>query len=53
MLAVESFCALTHLTLSKSALQRLVNETGQALVAQQAEEAAAVVRVPRKEEAVV
>jgi hypothetical protein len=51
--AVESFCALTHLPLSKSALQRLVNETGQTLVAQQAEEAAAVVRVPSKEEAVV
>jgi hypothetical protein len=51
--AVESFCALTHLPLSKSALHRLVNETGQTLAAQQAEEAAAMVRAPSKEEVVV
>lgn len=51
--AAEAFAELTHLPLSKSALQRLVNRHGQVLVKQQAEEAEAMVRVPSKEEEVV
>jgi hypothetical protein len=51
--AADAFEELTHLPLSKSALQRLVNRYGQLLVNQQAEEAEAMVRVPSQEEAVV
>lgn len=51
--AADAFAELTHLPLSKSALQRLVNRYGQVLVNHQAEEAEAMVRVPSKEEEVV
>jgi hypothetical protein len=51
--AADAFAELTHLPISKSALQRLVNRYGQVLVNQQAEEAEAMVRVPSKEEEVV
>lgn len=51
--AAAAFGELLHLPLSKSRLQQLVQETGQALVQQEAEEAAAMVRVPSKEEVVV
>ena len=51
--AAAAFGELLHLPLSKSRLQQLVQEAGQALVTQEAEEAAAMVRVPSKEEVVV
>lgn len=51
--AAATFGELLHLPLSKSRLQQLVQEAGQALVAQEAAEAAAMVRVPSKEEEVV
>ena len=51
--AAEAFGELTHLPLSKSALQRLVTDSGQVVVAHQAAEAEAMVRVPSKEEEVV
>jgi hypothetical protein len=51
--AAQTFGDLTHLPLSKSMLQKLVHEAGQRLVAQEAAEAEAMVRVPSKEEAVV
>jgi hypothetical protein len=51
--AAEAFTELTQLPLSKSALQRLVTDYGQAVVVQQAAEAEAMVRVPSKEEEVV
>jgi hypothetical protein len=47
--AAEAFRLLTHLPLSKSSLQRVTHETGQQVVAIQAEEAEAIVRVPTKE----
>jgi hypothetical protein len=51
--AAAAFGELLHLPLSKSRLQQLVQEAGQALVVQEAAEAEAMVRVPSKEEAVV
>lgn len=51
--AAETFGVFTHLPLSKSALQRLVHDYGQQVVAIQAEEAEAMVRIPAKEEEVV
>lgn len=51
--AAAAFGELTHLPLSKSMLQTLVQEAGQGLVAQEAAEAEAMVRVPSKEEAIV
>jgi hypothetical protein len=47
--AAESFTALTQVPLSKSSLANLVVEYGGALVAQQAAEAEAVVRMPSRE----
>jgi hypothetical protein len=47
--AAETFGLLTHLPMSKSSLQRVTHETGQQVVAMQAEEAEAMVRVPSKE----
>lgn len=44
--AAEQFSDLTHVNLSKSSLNRLVDEYGEKLVAQQATEADAVVKVP-------
>jgi Uncharacterised protein family (UPF0236) len=51
--AAATFGELLHLPLSKSRLQQLVEEAGQALVRQEAEEAEALVRVPSKEEVVI
>ena len=51
--AAESFSALTHVPLSKSSLQRLVNEYGGQLVAAQTVEAQAMVTVPKTSEEVV
>jgi uncharacterized protein UPF0236 len=51
--AAATFGELLHLPLSKSSLQQLVQDAGQALVRQEAEEAEAMVRVPSKEEEVV
>ncbi len=51
--AAAAFRELTHIPLSKSMLQQLVQEYGQVLVAQEAAEAEAMVRVPSKEEEVV
>jgi hypothetical protein len=51
--AAAAFEDLVHLPLSKSRLQQLVKETGQALVRQEAQEAEAMVRVPSQEEVVV
>lgn len=48
--AAETFVELSGVALSKSSLQRLVGEYGSLLVEQQAEEAAAMVRAPAKEE---
>lgn len=50
--AAATFGELTHLPLSKSTLQQLVNNCGQGLVAQQAAEAEAMVCVPSQEERV-
>jgi hypothetical protein len=51
--AAEAFRLMSHLPLSKSTLGRLVVETGQQIVAIQAEEAEAMVRIPAKEEPVL
>jgi hypothetical protein len=51
--AAATFGELLHLPLSKSRLQQLVQEAGQALVEQEAAEAEAMVHVPSKEEVVV
>jgi hypothetical protein len=51
--AGEAFRIITRLPMSKSTLGRLVHETGQQIVAIQAEEAEAMVRIPAKEEEVV
>lgn len=51
--AVERFEGLTKLPLSKSSLQRLTVEVGQVVVAQQAAEAEATVKVPACGEEVV
>jgi hypothetical protein len=51
--AAERFEALTKLPLSKSSLGRLVNEIGGAVVAQQAAEAEATVKIPAKDEEIV
>lgn len=51
--AAAAFGELLHLPLSKSTLQQLVKDAGQALVQQETEEAEAVVRVPSKEDVVV
>lgn len=51
--AAKSFTVLTGISLSKSSLQRLVREYGGALVAQQAQEAQAMVAIPKGEEEVV
>lgn len=48
--AAEQFSDLTHVSLAKSTLQRLVDAYGTQLVAQQAAAAEAVVKVPRAEE---
>ncbi len=47
--AAETFVELSGVALSKSSLQRLVGEYGKAVVKQQAEEAAAMVKPPAKE----
>lgn len=47
--AAEQFVDLTHVSLSKSSLQRLVNEYGEQLVAMQAAEATAMVQVASQE----
>jgi hypothetical protein len=47
--AAEQFSDLSHVNLSKSSLQRLVNEYGQRLVDVQAAEAVAMVQVPSQE----
>lgn len=47
--AAASFTALTGVALSKSALQRLAQEYGTALVAAQAAEASAMVELPRRQ----
>lgn len=51
--AAAAFSDLTQLAISKSALQRLVNDAGQVVVTQQAAQAEAMVRVPSKEDEVV
>jgi hypothetical protein len=51
--AAESFTALTRVSMSKSSLHRLVDSYGGALVAEQAAEAEAMVRVPKHEGEVV
>ena len=51
--AVVAFGELLHLPLSKSSLQQLVKDAGQALVGQEAAEAEAMVSVPSKEEEVM
>lgn len=51
--AAEAFRIITRLPMSKSTVQRLAHETGQQLVAIQAEEAEAMVRIPAKGEEVV
>lgn len=51
--AAEAFRIITRLPMSKSTVGRLAHETGQQLVAIQAEEAEAIVRIPAKEEEVV
>ena len=51
--AAATFEALTRIPLSKSSLQRLVNETGAILVEEQEAEAKAMVQIPKKEEEVV
>lgn len=47
--AAEYFSRLTHVTCSKSSLQRLVTEYGGKAVVSQAQEAQAMVRVPKEE----
>jgi hypothetical protein len=47
--AVDAFVDLTGVSLSKSSLQRLCEEAGLALVAEQAAEAQALVSVPKRE----
>ena len=49
--AAASFTALTGVSLSKSALHRLAEEYGTAVVAAQAAEARTMVEVPRRQEA--
>ncbi len=51
--AAKQLNELTHVSLSKSSLQRLVREYGGQLVEQQAEEAQATVQIPRTETEVV
>jgi len=51
--AASAFEALTDVALSKSALQRLVQVTGKAVVEKQEAEARAMVEVPKKEDEVV
>ena len=51
--AAKTFSALTGVALSKSALQRLVQTTGSAVVNAHAAEAQAMVEVPKAEAAVV
>jgi hypothetical protein len=51
--AAESFQAQTKIPISKSTLQRLVDEYGGMLVEQQEKEAEATVRTPHKEEEIV
>jgi hypothetical protein len=51
--AAAQFSELTHVHLSKSALQRLVNDVGDRLVAVQGAEAVAMVQVPKQESEVV
>jgi hypothetical protein len=51
--AAQRFEALTKLPLSKSSLQRLANEYGGQVVNQQAAEAEAMVKAPRKDEEIV
>lgn len=51
--AAAAFEALTHVPLSKSSLQRMVQIVGGEVVSQQAAEATAMVRVPKHEEEVV
>lgn len=47
--AAEYFSGLTHVGCSKSSLQRLVKEYGEQVVVAQAQEAQAMVRVPKEE----
>ena len=47
--AAEHFSRLTHVNCSKSSLQRLVNKFGGKAVLRQAQEAQAMVRVPKEE----
>ena len=47
--AAEQFSDLSHVSLSKSSMQRLMNEYGQRLVDVQAAEAVAMVQVPSQE----
>ncbi|MXZ20842.1 MAG: hypothetical protein F4Y84_09625 [Caldilineaceae bacterium SB0665_bin_25] len=51
--AAKQFEELTHVPISKNSLQRLATECGERLVAQQAEEAQAMVQIPSKEREVV
>lgn len=51
--AAACFQELTGVRLSKSSLHRLVEEAGQAVVAQQEEEAQAMVRTPKQEDEVM
>lgn len=50
--AAAAFEELTQVAMSRSTLQRLVNEAGQAVAEVQESEASAMVRVPKEEEAV-
>ena len=51
--AADKLSRLTHVNISKSSLQRLVQHYGGELVAQQAAEAAATVQIPRAEADIV
>lgn len=51
--AAAAFEELTHVAISKSTLQRLVNEAGEVVVEGQEAEARAMVQVPKEEEAVL
>lgn len=51
--AAEAFCDLTGVAMAKSTLQRLCQEAGLAVAAQQAHEAQAMVAVPTHEQEVV
>ena len=51
--AAKSYSRLSGVALSKSSLQRLVEEYGRALVHEQAAEAKAVVEVPKQNEAII